>query len=225
MGSSLQSGRATRWAILTTILLPFSPAFSFEITDFDGHGVTLTREQYGGREAFKMTEATSTDGKADTIAVLKGSHFHNGTIEVWLAGTPTDRVAAAAGARGFVGIAFRVTDPSRYEAIYLRPTNGRADDQLRRNHSIQYISHPEYSWERLRSETPGQYESYADMAPGEWIRCRIVVSGTKAELFLGEAKQPNLVVNDLKHGDLPGGVALWIGPGTVLHFSSLQITP
>jgi len=136
-------------------------------------------------------------------------------------GEPTN--AAAQGARGFVGIAFRVADPSRYEAIYLRPTNGRAEDQLRRNHSIQYISHPEFPWERLRAEAPGVYESYTDMVPGEWIRCRIVVAGTHARLFLGSASQPSLVVNDLKHGDASGSVALWIGPGTMAHFSNLRI--
>lgn len=199
--------------------------FALDATIFDPHGVTLVAEQYRGRAAIKVLEAHSTPASGDTIAILKGTRFRNGTIEVWLAGAPTDEAVAAQGARGFVGIAFRVADPSRYEAIYLRPTNGRAEDQLRRNHSIQYISHPEYPWERLRSEAPGQYEAYADMAPGEWIRCRIVVSGTKAELFLGAAKQPNLVVNDLKHGDLSGGVALWIGPGTVAHFSDLRLRP
>jgi hypothetical protein len=44
----------------------------------------------------------------------------------------------------------------------LRPTNGRADDQVRRNHSTQYISYPDFPWYRLREETPGMYESYSD---------------------------------------------------------------
>lgn len=46
----------------------------------------------------------------------------------------------------------RLRDEAKLEAIYLRPTNGRADDQLRRNHAVQYISHPEHLWERLRAE-------------------------------------------------------------------------
>jgi len=46
-------------------------------------------------------------------------------------------------ARGFVGIAFRITaDRSHFECFYLRPKNGRAEDQLQRNHSVQYISIP-----------------------------------------------------------------------------------
>jgi hypothetical protein len=218
-------GRAVRLGALAMLMLS-SPTFALDVSDFDGQGVTLTKEKYRSREAIRVVETKAADGTVETIAILKGPLFHNGTVEVWLAGEPSDEAAAADGARGFVGIAFRVADdPSRYEAIYLRPTNGRAEDQLRRNHAIQYISHPEYPWKRLRDETPGKYESYSDMAPGEWIRCRIVVSGSQARLFLGSADQPSLVVNDLKQGDQSGRIALWIGPGTVAHFSDLRWRP
>jgi hypothetical protein len=50
---------------------------------------------------------------------------------------------AREGARGFVGMAFRLQeDRKTYDAFYLRPTNGRAEDQERRNHSAQYVSYP-----------------------------------------------------------------------------------
>ena len=104
------------------------------------------------------------------------------------------------------------------------PTIGRADDQLRRNHSIQYISIPEYEWFRLRDETPGKYESYVDLVPGEWTKLRIEVSGVKMRLYVNGASQPALVVNDLKHGDSTGSVALWIGPGTEAYFANLRLT-
>jgi len=80
----------------------------------------------------------------------------------------------------------------------IRPTNGRADDQLRRNHSAQYISFPDYEWQRLRAEAPGQYESYVDLVPGEWTRVKVEVSGVKARLYVHDASQPSLIVNDLK---------------------------
>jgi hypothetical protein len=128
------------------------------------------------------------------------------------------------GARGFIGIAFRVQPgASRYECIYLRPTNGRADDQLRRNHTTQYISFPDWPWERLRKDSPGVYESYVDLQPGEWTKVRIVVKGTDASLFVGAATQPCLLVHDLKLGESTGAVALWIGPGTEGYFRDLKI--
>ena len=129
-------------------------------------------------------------------------------------------------ARGFVGIAFRLQDDRTYDAFYLRPTNGRAEDQERRNHSAQYISHPEWTWFRLRKETPSRYESYVDLVPGEWAKVRIEVRGDHARLFVNDAPQPTLVVNDVKTGaSAKGGVALWLGPGTVAHFRNLTVTP
>jgi hypothetical protein len=111
----------------------------------------------------------------------------------------------------------------KFECIYVRPTNGRAADQLRRNHTTQYVSFPDWPWERLRKESPGVYESYTDMMPGEWMHLRIVVAGTDASLYVDGAKQPCLLIHDLKRGDTSGGVALWIGPGTEGYFRNLTV--
>jgi hypothetical protein len=145
-------------------------------------------------------------------------------IEAWVAGQPNE--GASQTARGFVGIAFRVAaDRDRYEAFYIRPTNGRADDQLRRNHATQYISEPTYPWERLRAETPGQYESYTDLETGAWTHLRIEVAGNRARLFVNDSPQPTLIVNDLKLGaDAVGGVGLWVGDETDGYFSDVQVT-
>jgi hypothetical protein len=83
---------------------------------------------------------------------------------------------------------------------------------------------PEYEWSRLRREAPGQYESYADLVPGEWTKIKIEVSGVTARLYVNDAPQPVLIVNDLKHGDSEGAVALWIGLGTEAYFANLRIS-
>ena len=121
---------------------------------------------------------------------------------------------------------FRLSEDGRTgEGIYLRPTNGRAEDQERRNHAVQYFSAPDWPWERLRRETPSRYESYADLEPGRWTRMRIVVAGDKARLFLDGGSQPTLIVNGLKGGaGRRGGVALWIGPGTIAHFAEIRVS-
>lgn len=156
------------------------------------------------------------------IAILSGSDFKDGTIEVDLAGAP--KAGAVEAARGFIGIAFRVQDRgSHFECFFLRPTNGRADDQLRRNHSTQCISHPDYPWQLLRKENPGVHESYVDLEPGAWTKVKIVVSGKKAQLYVNGADQPCLIVNDLKLGESSGRIALWIGVGTDGYFSNLRM--
>ena len=88
-----------------------------------------------------------------TLAVVEGLEFGSGVIEAEIAGAPAPD--AGEGARGFVGIAFRLqSDMKSYDTFYLRPTNGRADDQERRNHAVQYTSSPDWPWFRLRKETP-----------------------------------------------------------------------
>lgn len=176
---------------------------------------------YRGQKAIHVTPEPGQPGPA--MAVVTGSEFQDGTIELQVAGTPA--AGADSGARGFIGAAFRVpTDISRFEMFYLRPTNGRADDQLRRNHSTQYVSEPDWPWERLRRESPGVYESYVDLEPGAWTRMKIVVEGSKARLFVNGAEQPCLIVNDLKLGPTKGAIALWVGPGTDGYFRNLRVS-
>ena len=161
----------------------------------------------------------------DQLAVIEASDFGDGVIEAEIAGAP--RADAGEGARGFVGIAFRVQDDLKtYDAFYLRPTNGRADDQVRRNHSAQYISHPDWPWFRLRKEFPEKYEAYVDIVPGAWTKIRIEVQGERAKLFVKGQAQPTLIVNDVKTGARGRGkIALWIDSSTVAYFRDLTVTP
>jgi hypothetical protein len=201
-------------------LLVMAQLFAQTPEQLEAHGVSVTRTVYLGTVAVRV-DALTNAANGESYALVKGSHFHNGTIEVELAGKPA--VNAGSGARGFIGMAFRLRD-NRYEYIYLRPTNGRADDQVRRNHSTQYGAFPDFDYARLRKESPEKYESYVDLEPGVWAKYRIVIDGTKARLFVNGAAQPCLVVDDMKLGDSEGAVALWVGPGTEGYFANLKIT-
>jgi hypothetical protein len=198
--------------------LPFLLLLAQDVSRLELKNARAEAVRYRGAEAIRLDASNEGDG----MAVMKGARFHNGSIELDMAGAPAK--GAGEGARGFIGICFRIESDGRYENFYIRPTNGRAADQLRRNHSTQYTSHPDWPWERLRKETPGVYESYADMAPGEWTHLRIVVKGTEASLYVGGAEQPCLLVHDLKLGDVEGPVALWIGPGTEGYFRNVIIS-
>jgi hypothetical protein len=207
--------------LLTSCLQWMAPpsAAAQTVDQLTSHRVKLESVDYQGKRAIKVVEDGSVEN-GEAYAVVKNTEFHNGTIELELAGRPA--AGANAAARGFIGIAFRLRD-GKFEYIYLRPTNGRADDQVRRNHSTQYSSFPDFDFARFRKESPEKYESYVDLEPGAWTRCRVVVEGTTARLFVHGAAQPALVVTDLKLGDSTGGVALWIGPGTEGYFTGLKV--
>lgn len=195
-----------------------------EAATLDGRkGVRLTISD----EAMRRLQGMTPEQQAlfEQLAVIEGLELDNGVIEVEVAGAPAP--GAGGGARGFVGIAFRLqNDMQTYDAFYLRPTNGRADDQERRNHAVQYISHPDWTWFRLRREAPSKYESYVDLIPGVWTKVRIEVRGDRARLYVHDQEQPTLIVNDLKTGAAGrGSVALWVGPGTIAHFRNLTIEP
>jgi hypothetical protein len=184
----------------------------------------MSLEKLNGKDVVKVVmDSTVKQADAPSFVKIKGIDFSNGTIEVKVLSRLLKN--APQSARGFIGIAFHIDEQnSKFESIYLRPTNGRADDQLRRNHSIQYFSYPDYPFDRLRKEAEGIYESYADMGLDEWITMRIEVKGKQAKLFLNGNKQPSLIVNDLKLGEnITGAIGLWVDIGTEGYFTDLKI--
>ena len=205
---------------LASVLLAV-PLAAQSVDRLEGKNVSIAQANFKGRSAVQLIAAPDA-ANAASFAVVKDAVFRDGSIEVDLAGQPA--AGAGEGARGFIGIAFRMQPDGRYEYIYLRPTNGRADDQVRRNHSTQYSAHPDFDFARSRKEAPEKYESYVDLQPGVWTRYRIEVEGPKARLYVNGAEQPSLIVNDMKLEPRPGGVALWVGPGTEGYFSNLKIT-
>lgn len=231
-------------ALVLTGLILFLPggasaqAKQYPLESVDGlrlHNVTAEPATLQGKKGLRLTLAANAArppqgmpaGQLDLeqLAWIDGLEFTNGVIEAEVAGAPG--TSALEGARGFVGIAFRLQDDKKtYDAFYLRPTNGRAEDQERRNHSVQYVSHPEWPWFRLRKETPSRYEAYVDLVPGAWTKIKIEVRGDRARLYVHDNEQPTLIVNDVKSGvSAKGAVALWLGPGTVAHFRNVTVKP
>jgi hypothetical protein len=203
------------------------------LAGFKMNGVSAKSITYNGRHAVQVKYSGLGPGgypgpDRPTFAFLPDVDFHNGTIEVDVAGTVASDAPKEApfAPRGFVGIAFRIApDLSKCEGLYLRPTNSRVEDQVRRNHSTQYFSYPGYTFARLRKESPEKYESYVDLVPGEWITMRIEVNEEKALLYVNGSAQPVLVVNDLKLGkEAHGSIGLWVDIGTEAYFSNLRIT-
>ena len=187
--------------------------------------VYMSIEKLMGSEAVRVVkDSTVTLNDEPTFVKIKGVNFKNGIIEIKVLSRLLKN--APDFARGFIGVAFRINDSiTKFECIYLRPLNARVDDQVRRNHSIQYYSYPDYKFDRFRKESPEKYEAYTDMEMNKWITMRIEVKDAQAKLFINNNQQPSLIVNDLKHGaNTSGAIAFWVETGTEGFFKDLKIT-
>src|ERR1700733_1183808 len=191
------------------------------LSQFKLKNATAIVTTYRGSRAFKLIpQRPAVPG--GPIAMLNDIRFRDGAIDIDVAGKPAK--GSDDSARGFIGVIFHAQSDSHFEIIYLRPTNSHAGDQLRRNHTTQYSSEPDWPWDRLRKESPGVYESWVDMQTGEWTHMRIFVHGTDAYLYVNHAQNPCLIVHDLKLGDVEGSIGLWMGQDTDGYFRNLTIS-
>ena len=168
----------------------------------------------GTRKGVRLNEQPG-----EGVAYLKGIEFSNGTIEFDVRGKDVQ-------GQSFVGVAFHGLDSTTYDAIYLRPFNFRTEDPARHSHAVQYVSQPAYPWQRLRTERPGVFEQPVSPAPdpNAWFHVRVVVASPKVSVFVGDAKQPSLVVTQLSDR-AKGLVGLWVGNGSGGDFADLKIIP
>jgi Domain of Unknown Function (DUF1080) len=175
-------------------------------------GVSSLKE--GAKKGVRLTESSG-----EGIAYLQGVEFGNGVIEFDVRGKDVQQ-------QSFVGIAFHGVDGTTYDAIYFRPFNFRTEDQARRVRAVQYISHPTYTWQKLRGEHPGRYEQPVNPAPdpNAWFHARVIVAGPKVSVFVNNTKEPSLVVDQLSDRK-KGLVGVWVGNGSGGDFANLTLVP
>ena len=152
------------------------------------------------------------------IAWLQGVTFSSGTIEIDLHGQDVLQ-------KSFVGIAFHGVNDSTYEAVYFRPFNFHAKDTVRKIHAVQYISHPVYTWRKLRDERNGIFEKGLIVPtpdPNDWFHARIEVLKDVVRVFVDDDVEPSLTVNRLNDRK-SGTLGLWVGDGSGGEFANLSI--
>jgi hypothetical protein len=175
---------------------------------------TTSRLRDGARTGVRLSEAAG-----EGAAYVPGIEFANGTIEFDVRGKDVQ-------GQSFVGVAFHGVDGTTYDAIYFRPFNFKTDDPVRHVHAVQYITHPDNTWQKLRDRQPGKYEKPVTPAPDPngWFHARVVVASPKVSVFVADGREPALVVDQLSHRG-KGLVGLWVGNTSGGDFANLKITP
>ena len=134
------------------------------------NGVLAKVDTLQGRKCLNLVSAPEViESDGPTFAILEDSNFHNGIIEISLAGTEPEDTAGKRFFGDFVGIAFRIqsdaskVDPkldpkinpanvAQFECLYFRPGHGFDEDQMARNRTIQYFAYQKYLFNNLRYE-------------------------------------------------------------------------
>lgn len=176
-------------ALLTLLLSLHMPGVRAQTTiPFDSprwtiHADSAIRETYKGRPCLKLVNGT---------AILKDAHFTNGIISFKIFLEPV---------RYFPGIGFRMQDEGNEEIYYLRPHQSGNPD------AMQY--YPEYNggsgWQLYYGKGFGS----AQRLPFDhWLQIRILVSGSRAEVYFDEEKTPVLYIRELKRPIAAGMLAL-----------------
>jgi len=151
------------------------------------------------------------------LALVQNVAFSEGTLDIDLRGAGKQEAS-------FLGLAFGVANARTFEAVYFRPFRFADDDPSARTHAVQYVSWPEYTWEKLRKDKPGAYEAAIQPVPDPagWFHARIEVTQQKVSVSIDGSTQPCLVVDRLTHRE--GDVGLWVDsmPGA---FRNLRIQP
>lgn len=153
------------------------------------------------------------------VAWLENFEFGDGTIEFDVRGKDEFQ-------RSFVGLIFHGVDEKSYDAIYFRPFNFRSEDALRRQHAVQYISHPEFTWQKLRAEHPEQYEKSVQPVPNpnDWFHVRVAIAHPKVSVFVNGAEAPCLVAEQLSNRK-KGWLGFYVSNDSGGDFANLKITP
>jgi hypothetical protein len=158
-----------------------------------------------------------SEGKLDGIAWLNGVNFSDGMIELDVRGKNVAQ-------KSFVGLAFHGEGEDTLDAVYLRPFNFNAKDSVHLSHCIQYISYPDYPWEKLRKDFSGQYEKTVNPAPDpdSWIHLRIVLAFPDVSVYLNDNPDPFLKVRQL-NSRKTGKIGLFVGDSSDGDFANLVI--
>ena len=167
----------------------------------------------GDKKAVRFSEK-----EGDGVAWLEGVDFTNGTIEIDIKGKDVLQ-------QSFVGVAFHGVDEKTLDAVYFRPFNFRATDSVRHIHAVQYVSHPTYTWDKLRAEQNAKYEKAISPAPdpNEWFHARIVIDFPMMRVYVNNNQTASLEVK-LLDDRKDGKIGLWVGNNSGGEFANLTIT-
>lgn len=167
------------------------------------------------RELLSDNPVHLSKGEDDGILWLKDSSFENGTIELDIKGRDIR-------GESFVGMAFHGIDRNNFELIYFRPFNFKSPEK--KDNAIQYVSTPDFTWQKLRKEHPGVYENAITPVPNPngWFHASIVVDFPQIKVFINNSDEASFTVEQISTRK-SGWIGFWVGSNSEGQFKNLKI--
>jgi hypothetical protein len=158
------------------------------------------------------------DKEGEGLVWLPSKNFKNGEITVWMRGKDIFQ-------KSFIGIAFHGVDDNTYDAVYCRPFNFFAKDSVRKIHAIQYISHPNFTWKKLRETRNGEFEKEIvnPPDPNGWFKMRLLIRDKTIEAYINDATEPSLTVEKL-NDQHEGKVGIFMGDNSGGDFERVKVS-
>jgi len=168
---------------------------------------------YGDQQDTIELNAENSSG----IGIIEDLEFEQGIIEIELLGENNP-------GKSFIGIAFNIQNDQTYEAVYFRPFNFVAVEKIRKEHMVQYIYHPEFTWRKLREERAGEFENRITIPPNPdgWFKTRIHIKENIVEVYVNDISAPVLIVDRLS-STKSKKIGVWTGYGSSGRFKNLII--
>ncbi len=157
------------------------------------HG-TIEERDFMGKKSLYLTRG---------LAMLEGSSFSDGTIEVDIA--PVNP--------GLSGIGFHLDSTLNYNETYIRYSKSGGPDALQ----YSAVWNGEFSWQLYP-----EYQAAVRFRPNEWVHLKIVIDGYRAAIFVN-SDTVALMIDSLRIPNTAGKIGLWtLAPA---YFANLVITP
>ncbi len=124
--------------------------------------------------------------------------------------------------KSFIGIIFHAQNNKTYDAVYCRPFNFFAADSVKKVHAIQYISHPIYTWKKLREDKNGQYEKEIVNPPNpkSWFKMILVVDNKNIKAFINDSKEASIDVQKISNFQ-KGKIGIFVGDNSDGDFKNI----
>lgn len=184
---------------------------------FQKDKLTIINRELTAIDSLSYQYIQVSEKENEGIIWLPINDFKTGTIKIEMRGKDVLQ-------KSFIGIAFHGQDDTTYDAVYCRPFNFLATDSVRKIHAIQYISHPIYTWNKLREERNGIFEKEIKNPPDPngWFTMTLVIENKTIKAYINDAEIPALEVEKLANSQ-NGKLGIFVGGGSGGDFQNVFI--